>query len=255
MMVVVLVFPDLVAYVVMPGLGAVLILASATTIKLGEMRSIWDTGWPSRLAIVATFISTLFLPIPVAVGFGVVLSAFLYLSESSTDVSIVELVKRTDGRIEERKQPKQLKSNAVTVLDVYGHLFYAGARTLERLLPSPVGAENPAVVLRLRGRTTVGATLVEVLVTYANRLKDVGGRLYLTGLSEETYDQIVRTGKLRLTGPVRAYEATPIRGQSTQEAVADARAWLISQNEENRDAQAGEAREKRPDRRIMNTDQ
>jgi SulP family sulfate permease len=231
MMVVVMVFPDLVGYVVMPALGAVLILASYSTIKLTEILSIWDTGWPSRLAIVATFLSTLFLPIPVAVGFGVVLSAMLYLSEASADISIVELVKRPDGQIEERKRPKQLKSNAVTVLDIYGHLFYAGARTLERLLPSTEGVENPVVVLRLRGRTTVGATLVEVLANYSNKLKEVDGRLYLTGMSEEAYNQVVRTGKLRLTGPVRAYEATPVRGQSTQEAVADARTWLVGQVE------------------------
>jgi hypothetical protein len=46
------------------------------------------------------------------------------------------------------------------------------------------------------------------------------------------YDQIVRTDKLRLTGPVRVYEATPIRGQSTDEAHADAKAWLVSLDKE-----------------------
>ena len=68
------------------------------------------------------------------------LSALLYVNDSSTDISVVELVKREDGLIEEHKAAKQLRSNKVTVLDVYGHLFYAGARTLERLLPKPGGA-------------------------------------------------------------------------------------------------------------------
>jgi SulP family sulfate permease len=205
-------------------------MASISTIKPSEARSIWNTGWPSRLAIISTFISTLFLPIQAAVGFGVVLSALLYMNQSSTDVSVVELVKRPDGMIEEHKAPKELPSNKATVLDVYGHLFYAGARTMERLLPKPQDSQNPAVILRLRGRSTVGATLIEVLANYADKLKAVNGRLYLTGISEVAYDQLVRTGKLRLTGPVRAYEATAIRGQSTQEAVADARTWLVSQS-------------------------
>ena len=109
-------------------------------------------------------------------GFGVVLSALLYVNESSTDVSVVELVKRPDGLLEERKPPKQLPSNNVTVLDVYGHLFYAGARTLERLLPAPQGAQNPAVILRLRGRSTVGATLIEVLSNYVDKLREADGR-------------------------------------------------------------------------------
>ena len=229
----VVVFPGLVSYVAMPALGVLLILASVSTIKPSEALSIWNTGWPSRLAGVTTFFSTLLLPIQAAVGIGVVLSALLYVNESSTDISVVELVKRDDGLIEEHKAPRQLQSNKVTVLDIYGHLFYAGARTLARLLPAPQGAQKPVVILRLRGRNNVGATLVEVLANYADKLQEADGRLYLTGISEGAYEQVVRTGKLRLTGPVRAYEATPVRGQSTQEAVADARTWLVGKNSDS----------------------
>jgi len=223
-------FPGLVSYVTMPALGVLLILASVSTIKPSDALAIWHTGWPSRLAGITTFLSTLLLPIQAAVGLGVVLSALLYVNESSTDISVVELVKRDDGSIEEHKAPKRLQSNKVTVLDVYGHLFYAGARTLARLLPKPQDAQKPVVILRLRGRNNLGATLVEVLANYADKLHEVDGRLYLTGISENAYVQVVRTGKLRLTGPVRAYEATPIRGQSTQEAVAHARTWLVGKS-------------------------
>jgi SulP family sulfate permease len=229
MAVIVLVFPTLVGYVAMPALGAVLIYASARAIKPAEAVSIWQTGWASRLAIVATFMATLLLPIQAAVGLGVVLSALLYLNEASTDVSVVALVKRPDGRIEERQAPKQLPSNEVTVLDVYGHLFYAGARTLAQQLPRPDGAKNPAVVLRLRGRRNVGATLVEVLSNYANELNEVNGRLYLTGISADAREQIARTHKLRLTGPVRINEATAVRGEATNEAVEAAKTWLVNQ--------------------------
>jgi SulP family sulfate permease len=229
MAVIVLAFPTLVGYVAMPSLGAVLIYASARAIKPAEAVSIWQTGWPSRLGMVTTFLATLFLPVEAAVGLGVVLSALLYLNEASTDVSVVALVKRPDGRIQERTAPRQLPSNQVTVLDVYGHLFYAGARTLARQLPRPDDAENPAVVLRLRGRRHVGATLVEVLSNYANKLSEVNGRLYLAGVSSEAHDQITRTAKLRLTGPVRVYEATDVRGEATHQAVEAAGAWLVQQ--------------------------
>lgn len=223
----VVIFPGLVSYVAMPALGMLLILASISTIKPSEALSIWNTGWPSRLAGVTTFLSTLLLPIQAAVGIGVVLSALLYVNESSTDIAVVELVKREDGLIEEHKAPKNLPSNKVTVLDVYGHLFYAGARTLERLLPKTNGAENPVVVLRLRGRTKLGATLVEVLDNYAGKLEQADGRLYLTGISENAREQMIRTGKLQLSGPVQVYEATEVRGESTQEAHADAQSWLV----------------------------
>jgi SulP family sulfate permease len=232
MALIVMIFPGVVAYIAMPALGALLILAGASSIKPREISSIWNTGWPSRVAGIGTFLAALFLSIQAAVGIGVALSALLYVNRSSTDVSLVELVERPDGRIEERQPPKQLRSNEMTVLDVYGHLFYAGARTLERLLPTPQGAHNPVVVLRLRGLTTAGATLLEVLANYADKLEEANGRLYLTGISERVHDQIIRTGKLHLSGPVQVYEATPVRGQSTHEAVADAQTWLVGQSAE-----------------------
>jgi SulP family sulfate permease len=232
MVAIVLFFTTPVSYVVMPALGALLIYASAKTIKLSNIISIWAIGWPSMLAAGTTFIAMLFLPIQGAVGLGAILSALLYVYESSNDISVVELRKREDGRIEEHRPPKRLAANKVTVLDVYGPLFYAGARTLARLLPEPQDAENPAVILRLRGRRAIGATLVEVLSDYAAKLKATNGRLYLTGVDEKAYDQAVQSGKLRLTGPVRAYEVTPIIGESTREAYSDAQAWLVRQGDD-----------------------
>lgn len=219
--------PGLISYVAMPALGALLIVAASRSIKVKEMRSIWDTGWTSRLASMVTFLATLFLPITAAVGIGVVLSAILYVIGSSSDISVVQLVEQQDGRIEEHRPPRQLASNQVTVLDVYGHLFYAGAHSLDNLLPSPEGAQNPVVILRLRGRQSIGATLIEVLDKYARKLHKAGGRLYLTGLSKGVYDQVQRIDKLHFRDSVQAYEATPTIWESTRNAYANATTWLV----------------------------
>lgn len=151
------------------------------------------------------------------------------MTESSTDVSVVEIADLADGRVAEMSAPHRLPSNRVTVLDVYGPLFYAGARTLERRLPSPENAERPAVVLRLRGRATVGATLVEVLAHYADDLERVDGRLYLAGVGEEVHRQLKSMRKLDLSGRVQIFEASPIRGDSVREAIAAAESWLAEE--------------------------
>lgn len=229
MAVIVIGVPGLVGYVAMPALGALLILVGISAVKPAEIRSVRFSGWPSLLAGGTTFLAMLFLPIQAAVGIGVVLSALLYVTESSTDVTVVQLAKRPDGAIKECSPPRELASNQITVLDVYGHLFYAGARTLERRLPAPGGAHRPVVVLRLRGRSAVGATLVDVLAHYADELERAGGRLYLTGLTGEVQRQLVRMNKLQLSGSVRIYEANTVRGESTNRAYDDAAAWLAAQ--------------------------
>jgi SulP family sulfate permease len=223
---IVVLVPGLVSRVAMPALGALLVVAGASSVKPRELRSIVDAGWPSVLAGGTTFLATLFLPIQAAVALGVVLSALLFLGRSATEVVVVELVKRPDGEIEERTPPRRLPSRAVTVLDVYGDLYYAGARTMARQLPSARGAEAPAVVLRLRGRRLLGATMIEVLGSYAKELERAKGRLYLTGMSREAHEHVMRSGKLQVAGPVRAHRATATIWQSTREAVADAQAFV-----------------------------
>ena len=114
----------------------------------------------------------------------------------------------------------------MTVLDVYGSLFFAGARTLGEALPSPEGATRPVVVLRLRGRTRVGATLIEVLDDYADALAEVGGRLYLSGVDADVSAQLRHAGKLDLDRAVQLVPAVPVIGASTAQALAHASAWL-----------------------------
>jgi hypothetical protein len=50
------------------------------------------------------------------------------------------------------------------------------------------------VVLRLRGRTTLGATFIKVVADYAGRLADADGRLYLSGLQPDLIERLRRTG-------------------------------------------------------------
>ncbi len=223
-----LLIPSLVGKAPMSSLAALIILAGLGAINLDEARSIWDTGWSSRLSLIITLAATLFLSIPAAVGFGVIISLLLFISSASSDVNVRQIVWLPDGRLEERQPPAQLTSHTVTVLDITGSLFFAGARTFEQHLPSPQGTEQPAVVLRLRGRTSVGATLVDVLNDYANKIETAGGRLYLSGIDEKVYDQLQKSRKLDLSGPVSSYAATGILGESSRLAYADAMAWVLS---------------------------
>ena len=92
-------------------------------------------------------------------------------------------------------------------------------------------ASRPVVVLRLRGLTSTGATLLDVLSDYASELASKGGRLYLTGLKPEVHEQINRTNRLDLSGPVTLVEATATRGEFTRRAVAESQAWLVGDTE------------------------
>jgi len=222
-----LVFSGVVGRVAIPTLAAVLIFAAIGSLRIGEIVAIMRTSATSRVALIATFVATLLLPVAEAVAMGVAISLLLQLNQDAVDLRVVELRPTDDGRLIERPAPVQLRSHAVTVLDVYGSLLYAGARTLQARLPDPTGAEEPVVVLRMRGRTTLGATFFVVVSTYAEALQASGGRLYVSGVDQVLIEQMGRNGKVETDGLVALYEAQDEVGASTLEAATDAHLWLI----------------------------
>ncbi len=230
MLVILAVFSGLVAKIALPTLAAVLVFAAVGSMKPGEVASILRTSHTSQVAVITTFGATLFLPVAAAVGIGVALSLLLQLNQGAMDVAVVELVPRDDGRFEERKPPAALTSHHVTILDVYGSLLYAGARTLQAHLPDPGPAQAPVVVLRLRRRTSLGATFIKVVSDYADTLAAADGRLYLSGLEPSLTERLERSGQV--DAPVRTFEATSIVGESTQAAYLDAEAWLVRRRAE-----------------------
>lgn len=207
-------------------LGALLVVAGLRAIDALELRSIWSTARSSRLVVTTTLVSTLLLPIQIAVAIGVALSALLTLYEESIDVRLSELVLLPDGRIEERDPPPRLRDRGITILTVDGSVFYAGARVVAEHFPRAEGVEQPVVVLRLRSQRRVGSTFVDVLAPYAAAIAESRGRLYLTGVSPDVLARLQASGKLDLGETTFAEVAEPVLGESTRQAVADAQTWL-----------------------------
>lgn len=205
----------------LPTLAAILMVAAARSIDPDRLAAIWSSGMISRTALLVTFVATLLLPVTAAVGVGVGLSLLLQLNQEAMDLKVVRL-RVEDGHLVEAKAPSALSDNDVVILDVYGSLFYAGARTLQAELPDPGNARDPVVILRLRGRTSVSATFLHVIGDYARRLDVLGGRLYLSGVDRRIRD--VWTDELLHAQGVHIefFPATSTLGESTLAAYADA---------------------------------
>jgi sulfate permease, SulP family len=228
MIVIVLAFSEAVSKVAMTTLAGLLIVAAMRALQPRELRTIWHSGLTSQIALGTTFIATLALPIAAAVGISVALSLLLQLNQEAMDLRVVELEVDPTGRLIERAAPKQLPSQRVTMLDAYGSLLYAGARTLQRRLPDPTGAEHAAVVLRVRGRTSLGATFFAVLRDYAARVDAGGGRVYLSGVSAELHARMRDARILDEIPNLEVWNATAVLNESSLEAYESAKTWLAS---------------------------
>ena len=82
------------------------------------------------------------------------------------------------------------------------------------------------VVIRLRGRATLGATGFIVLADYAHQLPADGGHLFLSGVGPDLLDKLQHTHRVDLQDAVTVTPASDTLLESTQKAYDDAEAWL-----------------------------
>ncbi len=224
----VLLFAGAIELLPMTALAGMLIVIGARLINTRNIRTVWQTNLFARTAMGITFIATLITPLQVAVVVGMVVSILLYVARQANQVHVVRWVWPEDGYgyPEEVPAPKALPSHEITLLNVYGSLFFAGASTLEENLPTADEAQRAVVILNLRGRDDIGSTFNGVLQRYASTLSRNDSLLILTGISTGVQEQLTRTRALHMIGKENIFLATPQLGQALNEALRTARAWL-----------------------------
>ena len=216
----------LVERVPMPALAALLIVAGFQGLRVENAVMAWNTGRIPRLVMVVTFLATLVMPLQFAVLVGVALSILLQTIRQSNKVVVTQWVLQAQGFPLEQPAPKSVPSHQLTLLHVYGSLFFAAAKNMEEMLPKVGDATGAVVALNLRGKDEIGSTFVTVLQRYAKALQDRQCRLMLVGVDAVIRDQLAKTGALKLIGEENVFMATPQIGEALNQAVAAANAWL-----------------------------
>jgi sulfate permease, SulP family len=232
MAVVILAFAGLVGRIAMPALAGLLMLVGYRTIKPADLQSVWKTGPVQKAVLVTTFTLTMIIPLQYAVLVGVGLSVILHVVRQSNQITIKRWRLEPDGSLIETDPPAHLPAGEVVALQPYGSLFFAAAPVLEAQLPAPDGASrNSVVILRLRGRTDLGTTFMDVLHRYAQALAASGSKLVIVSASDRIQEQLRVTGVTDLIAPENIYPGDERVGATLKRAYADATAW-IAHNEQ-----------------------
>ncbi len=227
MAIVILVFADLVGYIAMPALAGLLMIVGFRTIKPADIKAVWRTGTMQQAVMGVTFVLTLIIPLQWAVLVGVGISVILTVITQSNRVTIKRRVMEEPGVWVESDPPETVPSNQVVVLQPYGSLFFASAPVFEEALPEVTpDSQNSAVILRLRGRSDLGTTFMDVLARYAGELEAVGSKLVLVSADERLNEQFDVTGVSDAVGGENIYPTDERVGATVARAVAEATAWI-----------------------------
>jgi sulfate permease, SulP family len=223
---IVLLAAPLVELVPMPALAALLIVAGFQGLRVPQALIAWKTGRVSKVVMLVTFVATLVVPLQFAVLFGVALSVVLHVFRQSNKVVVTEWVLQSEGFPLEQPAPRRLPSHKLTLLHVYGSLFFAAAKNMEEMLPEVADATRAVVAINLRGKSEIGSTFVTVLQRYCKALHEHDSKLMLVGVDPIVRDQLAKTGILKVIGEENVFVATPQLGAALNLAVAAATAWL-----------------------------
>ena len=203
----------------MPTLAAILIFAAVGSLRPGEIATILRTGPNSQIALITTFVATLFLPVAAAVGIGVVISLLLQLNQEADRPRRRRAASRRRRPVRrEARRRRSCRADAVTVLDVYGSLFYAGVAhaagppARPDRIAAAGGRAAPARAARRSGRRSSRSS---------SGLRRRGSRPSAGGCTSPGSIRPRRAAAppatTRSPGTAALYEATPVVGVSTTE--------------------------------------
>jgi len=228
---IVLTLGQLIEQIALAALAGHLIIAAFSLLSWQRVRLVWDVGMSPRIAMVATFVAALTMPLEYSIYIGVALSLVMYVYTSASNLRIKQLVPTPTHSFKELDVPPRLYDNAPMILTVYGNLYFAAVNRLEKALPSPKDTEMPVVILRLKGNQYMGSTGLRLLERYAEQLEQQGGLLILSGIGKSIERQLRDTGKWDRFGDENLFTEQEELLASTKAGLARAHEWLAEQDE------------------------
>jgi SulP family sulfate permease len=230
MAVCILVLGEAVAYIAMPALAGLLMLIGFRTVKPADIKAVWRTGPTQATVFAVTFTLTMLIPLQNAVLVGAGISVILYVIRQSNQVKVKEWAFDGIGRTREIDPPAEVPEQSVLVIQPYGSLFFAAAPVFESALPQVAeSSRRSVVILRLRGKSDLGSTFMEVISRYAIKLRVVDSKLMIVSASPRVIEQLTITGVTDIIGIENVYPADEWLGATLARAHQDARAWIDAQ--------------------------
>jgi SulP family sulfate permease len=218
---------DAVGYIAMPALAGLLMLVGFRTVKPAEIKAVWRIGLSNATVMTVTFVLTMLIPLQNAVLVGVGISVILFVIGQSNRVEIRRWRIDESGRMREEEAPSRVPGGEAVVLQPYGTIFFAAAPMFQEALPRVAeDSRNSVVILRLRGKSDLGTTFIEVLERYARRLNAVDSKLMLVSADDRVVEQLRVTGVIDVVGEENLYPADEWLGATVTRAHRDAVEWI-----------------------------
>jgi SulP family sulfate permease len=173
---------ELMAYVPLPALAAVLLLVAWNMSEVHRFRHLMRSSRGDRLVLLATFILTVVFDLTVAIEVGVVLAAFVFMQRMSAAVDIqADLNPDTDATERAGFEQREALPQGVEACRVSGPLFFAAVNRLDDVF-NQIPRGTRVFILRMREVPMIDASGEAALRSLLNRCQKQGIAAIFSGM-------------------------------------------------------------------------
>lgn len=215
LLLILLLFSDLTAYVPLPAMAGLLLVVSWNLIDFHHIRLIIKAAKSEATVLIVTFLATLLVAMEFAIYAGVMLSLVFYLKKTSQP-QVVTLLPKPEAKhpvfinTANQRLPycPQLK-----VVQIDGSLFFGAVNHVQEYLQA---IREPRLLIVANGINFVDFVGADMLVQEARRRRARGGDLYLCNLKEKVTRFMNRNGMLDELGTDNIF---PHKGSAIHQAM------------------------------------
>lgn len=167
-------------YIPLSVLAAILLVVAYNMGEWKEIPKLLKLTWADISVWLVTFALTVFVDLTVAVEFGLVLAALLFIRKVSQTTTVARVTHQyvAEGRLH-ILQDKHIP-DYVTVIRIHGPFLFGATEKLTRITDH-LDTLTPIVILRLRNMTAIDATGLLTLEELADKLHAADRELILCG--------------------------------------------------------------------------
>ncbi|MDO7786362.1 SulP family inorganic anion transporter [Desulforamulus aquiferis] len=162
------------------------------------------------LVLIITFILTILLDLTVAVGFGLLLAAALFVNRMSDTLSVEKVLPNRNLR--EKVTPEVVNPYhdcpQISIYTINGALFFGAVETFETTLTQCIKAKPKLLILRLGNVFVLDATAEVALEKIVETFHKEKGLVLITGLKKQPKEILRKSGLYEKLGEQNFYDRT-----------------------------------------------
>ena len=197
---VMLIFGPLAAFIPRAALAGVLIVTAYSMIDRVEIRRIFRSTRGDSFAMLATFLATILLPLQFAVMIGILISLAIYILRTSVPKVVPVLPAQNFRHFSH--QPGAAQCPQLAIFDILGDLYFGAVNHIEETLRAHL-EDNPGqrfLLLRMNSVHQCDISGIHALESIVQYMRERGGDVYFMRINPPVFDRMQSTGFIRTLG-------------------------------------------------------